>query len=123
MVSRGVIGFAACGVIAVMSCRSSEGQVTLVNQSGSAITGRDLEVAGQHFRIKPMESGERQVIRFKVTRDSGYKVRVVLGSGREIVQTLGYVTSGFDVNDELWIDSIDIVIKRATPGTSADRVQ
>jgi hypothetical protein len=85
----------------------------LINRSGSPIAGRELEVSGQHFIIQPMKPGGHQVIKFKVTRDSDYKVHVIFESGSELVRTLGYVTPGFDFKDELWIERGDIAVKRA----------
>ena len=92
-------------LIGAISCRGTEGEVTLVNQSGRAITGRELEVSGQRFNIRSMKPGERQIINFKVTKDSDYKVRLTMESGSELVRTVGYVTHGFDFKDELWVDS------------------
>jgi hypothetical protein len=70
-------------------------------------------VSGQHFIIQPMKRGERKIIKFKVGRDSGYKVHIIFESGTELVRTLGYVTSGFDFKDELRIEPTDITVKRA----------
>jgi len=55
----------------------------------------------------------RQVIKFKATRDSDYKVHVIFESGGELERTLGYVTPGLDSRGELWIEPADIVVKRA----------
>ena len=66
-----------------------------------------------------MKPDERQVIKFKVTRDSGYRVRVIFESGAELERTLGYVTNGFDYKNEIWIEPTDMTIKHPGPSSSA----
>jgi hypothetical protein len=104
-----VVACLVCG----LGCRSNAGEVALVNRSGSALTGGELQVSGQRFRIESLKPGGRQVIKFRVSRDSGYEITVTTASGEKLEQTLGYVTPGFDFQDELWIEENDIVLRRS----------
>ena|SRR6266851_7533749 len=77
------------------------GAVTVINNSRERIVSGRLEICGQGFELKDLPPGESRTFRYRVIGDDDYHLEVTFASKHTIKRRLGYVTSGFDFNEQL----------------------
>lgn len=99
---------------AVVAFGKNTGQVALENQTSEPIGFATVSVCGQRLEFSDVESGKIEAAAFSVGADSHYDVVVVFRSGRRIVSSVGYVTSGIDYRDTLIVRDNEIVLKSVT---------
>lgn len=81
-----------------ISCfmESNTGQFCFINNDNELIVYAKIKICNQIFEFKDITPHEKCNGTFKVTSDSHYTIHIVLNSGKEIKDQLGYVTYGFD---------------------------
>ena len=99
-------------VLMLTGCRATKSDVTLINESSSAIQNATIQVNGESFALENIAPLEKKSFSFSVTRDSDYTVKILFSGGREIFKKeLGYVTSGVDLQDIIHVKDSDITLE------------
>lgn len=93
------------------SCHQNKGQIILINNSNEVITLAHIEICNQVIEIENIKPNEQAIGSFKIKGDSHYDIVIKFASGKVIKKQTGYVTSGFDYQqDTLSITEANIAI-------------
>lgn len=106
----------ALGSCLLVAC-SNSGEVTVRNSSGEKIVEGLVTVSGQQFPVGQLEPGATTSYRFRIHGDSSYGAKIRFASGRSLEKSVGYVTNGLDVKDEIEVfdDHVRIRSLAVTP--------
>ena len=101
---------AVFAVLVLASCVVNEGSFLLVNKAKEPIARVLVTVCDQTIELKDIQPNKSAPGSYKVKFDSHYDVKVEFQSGKKLQKELGYVTTGFDFQDEITVTDTDIEI-------------
>jgi hypothetical protein len=93
------------------SCHQDKGQLILINNSNEIVKFAHVEICEQVVEIENINPHEQAIGNFRITCENHYNITIQFASGKEIKKQTGYVTSGFDFQeDTLSITETDVAI-------------
>lgn len=102
-------------IVLIVGCallRKTEfANVTVLNESENTIAEGSILVCRQTLIFENIKPGKRRQLQYELGSDSDYGVKIRFDSGKEIEKSVGYVTNGLTVNDEIIITGESIGIR------------
>jgi len=95
----------------ISGCGKNKADFVLVNNSNEKIISGSVSLLKQSIKVGSIDAGGIVNGGFIIETDSHYHVEVQFESGRKIGKDVGYVTRGFDFNDEIIVSSNDVSIQ------------
>ena len=96
----------------VLSSKSGETRLVVVNGMGETIRGGEIEVCGEKLTFLDVKPGETNRFSFKIPRKSSYRISILSASGQNMTKELGYVTRDAVFEDWLIITDHDVILDR-----------
>ncbi len=85
------------------------GVLLLSNESSEHIHSAKISVCGQDYTFQEIPQGEYIAVRYDVTTDSHFNIKVLLQSGRIVENEIGYITNGVDFFDIIKIKNDELI--------------
>lgn len=93
------------------SCHQDKGKLILINNSNEIVKLAHIKICDQVIEIENINPNEQATGNFRITCENHYDITIKFVSGKEIKKETGYVTSGFDnQQDTLSITETDVAI-------------
>jgi len=99
-------------VISCVSCETNTGTVVVLNKANDMIARVVIKVSGQELTISDLAPSQSSTATYQVRTEGHYSIDVEFRSGKHLQKELGYITSGFDVRDQILVTDSDIQISR-----------
>ena len=101
---------AAFSVLVMASCVANKGSFLLINKAKEPIARALVTVCGQTIELRDIQPTQSAPGSYEVKLDSHYDVKIEFQSGKKLQKGVGYVTTGFDFQDEITVTDTDIEI-------------
>ena len=101
----------------MVSCVTNRGSFFLINKADEPIVRASVTICGQTIELNDIQLAQSAQGFYKVTSDSHFDITVEFQSGKKLRRETGYVTHGFDYQDEIVVTetNIEITSHKATP--------
>ena len=107
-----LLAVSICVVIVIARPGVSLGRLHIDNQSGQQLEEVGIAISDNTFRFVGLPVNSAVELTCPITRESAYKIRVRLASGKTFNTETGYVTRGFDFSDRLVVSVDGLVFER-----------
>jgi hypothetical protein len=101
----------ALAYLAFCACTIHKGTLLLVNKAREPIARALVEVCGQIPELKNVQVNQSASVSYVVTCEGDYLINIEFKSGRRLQTKTGYITTGFDFQDEILVTDADIEMK------------
>jgi len=95
----------------IAGCGENEARFSLVNESGQVISDGSVTVLDQSFEFGKVDAGRTVSGAINIETDSHYVVKINFSNGERLEKEIGYMTRGFDFEDEITVTRGDVIIK------------
>ncbi len=97
-------------ILLTCSCTKHKGSFLLVNKAQEPIVHASVVICGQRIELNDINPNKMGKGSYMVRSDSGYAVQIEFLSGKKLSKEVGYVTSGMDFKDKIFVTDSDIEI-------------
>lgn len=95
----------------IISCKSNQGSLLLVNSSEESISRATVKICGEAMAFINIDPLKSVVGSYRVKGDSHFDIVIEFNNGRIFQKEIGYITSGFDYSHEITITNENIYLR------------
>ncbi len=100
------------GFLLVNCFNNNKGSIVLHNEASTEIVSCTVEICNESYSINNIAIDGKRELEYLINGDCSFNISIQFTDGQELIDEIGYVTSGFNFKDVIYVYKDSLTIER-----------